>query len=414
MFEKYRMDNGLTVVMEKMEYVRSTAFGIFVKNGSRNESTQNNGISHFIEHTLFKGTDKRSAKDIAWEMDSIGGQLNAYTTKEYTCYYAHILDSHFDIAFDMLSDMFFNSKFDEAEINKERGVIAEEINMYEDTPDDVLFDKLQYNVWKGNSLGMPILGTEKTISKLDSRCLKEYFKNNYRADNTVIAVAGSFDTEIVKEKIEEAFGGFEKGMAEKQLPAPEYKKSVVKAEKDIEQLHFAAAFEGIKLNDRLTYALAVLNTVFGGGMSSRLFQKIREENGLAYTVYSFNSAYSDAGLYNIYAGMRPEMLPKVFSLIKEEILRLKTEKLTDKNILRTKEQIKSNYMLSLESTANRMSSVGRSMLLKGKILTPEEILKKVDEVNEDMVNELIDRIFDFDNLSLCIVGKNAEITELVL
>lgn len=406
MFEKYLLDNGITVIMEKMEYVRSVAFGVFVKNGSRNENINNNGISHFIEHMMFKGTEKRTAQDIAQEMDSIGGQLNAFTTKEYTCYYARVLDSHFDVAFDMISDMFFNSKFADSDIKKEARVITEEISMYEDAPDDVVFDKLQYNVWKEDSLGLPILGTAETINGFNHEILKKYFDENYCADNTVIAVAGNFDINMVKEKIESFFGGLNRRSNRQNIRKSEYKKSFVKVEKDIEQLHLAVAFEGIKLKDKYSYAMAVLNTIFGGGMSSRLFQRIREENGLAYTVYSFNSAYTDTGLYNIYAGMNPSQLTQVYSLIIEEIKKLKADKFVSENINKTKEQIKSNYMLSLESTSNRMSSIGRSMLLMNKVSTPEELLQKVDEVNEDMINHLIDTIFDLDKISVCVVGKN--------
>lgn len=408
MIKKYKLDNGINVVMEKMEYVKSVAFGVFVKNGSRNENEENNGISHFIEHMLFKGTEKRSFREIATEMDSIGGQLNAYTTKEYTCYYARALDTHFDIAFDIIGDMFFNSKFDDNAIEKEAKVISEEISMYNDSPEDVLFDKLQYNIWKGNSLSYSILGKDATISSFNHNILKNYFENNYCGENTVIAVAGSFDEEEVKEKINKLYGGLREKTNRIITQKPIYQKATVKIEKDIEQLHFALAFDGIKLNDRLSYAMAVLNTMLGGGMSSRLFQKIREENGLAYTVYSFNSAYTDIGLFSIYAGMNPEQLGRVYELILKEIKKIKQEKMSADLIYKTKEQIKSNYMMSLESTLNRMSSIGRSMTLMKKTSTPEELLSKIDEVSEEMVAEVIEKVFDLENSSLCLVGKNID------
>ncbi len=408
MLEKYCLDNGVTVITEKMEYVRSAAFGIFVKNGSRNEDADNNGISHFIEHMLFRGTQKRTAQDIAWQMDSIGGQLNAFTTKEYTCYYARVLDIHFDNAFDMLSDMFFNSKFDEDDIKKESNIILEEINMYEDTPDDIAFDKMQYHVWKGNPLGLPIIGNAKNIKNFNKKLIKNYFNENYCSDNTIIAIAGNFDEESVKENIYKKFESFKRKKKIIKNVKPEYKKSFIKAEKDIEQIHLTVAFNGIKLNDKLSYAMAVLNTVLGGGMSSRLFQRIREENGLAYTVYSFNSAFSDTGLFNIYAAMSSSQLFQVYSLIIDEIKKLKNTKIKSDTISATKEQIKSNYMLSLESTSNRMSAIGRSMLLMNKASTPEELLEKVDKVDEAMVNELIERVFNLDDMSICIVGKNTE------
>lgn len=412
MIENYKLDNGINVVMEKMEYVKSVAFGIFVKNGSRNENEENNGISHFIEHMLFKGTDKRSFKEIAEEMDSIGGQLNAYTTKEYTCYYARTLDTHLDIAFDILSDMFFNSSFEDSAIEKEAKVIAEEISMYNDSPDDVLFDKLQYNIWKGNSLSYPILGTEKTISGFNHNTLKSYFMDNYCGENTVIAIAGSFDKERVKEKINLLFGKLKAKTNREEIKKPIYQKSTVKIEKDIEQLHFALSYDGIKLNDSLSYAMAVLNTLLGGGMSSRLFQKIREDNGLCYTVYSFNSAYTDTGLFSVYAGMNPEQLSRVYELIKEEITALKRDKISAELINKTKEQIKSNYMMSLESTLNRMSAIGRSMVLLNKASTPEELLEKVDNVNDEMIAQVIESVFENKEPSICIVGKNVDNMEI--
>lgn len=412
MFDKYTLDNGITVVTENMSNVRSVSFGVFVRNGSRYECAENNGISHFIEHMLFKGTEKRSAKDIAGEMDAIGGQLNAYTTKEYTCYYARVLDSHFDIAFDIISDMFFNSKFDDNDIEREAGVIFEEISMYEDAPDDVVFDRLQHNIWRGNPLGMPVLGTRENISKFNGDFLRNYFNKNYCSDDTVIAIAGNFDKQKVKERIEEYFASFSRKTDRKPVLEPQYNKSFVKIEKDIEQIHLVGAFNSLKLDDDASYAMSVLNTVFGGGMSSRLFQRIREQNGLAYTVCSFSTAYTDTGLFNIYAGMKPAQLNRVYSLISDEIKRIKNEKLKAEDIAKTKEQIKSSYMLSLESTSSRMSSIGRLMVLLNKFLTPEELLQKVDAVDAELVNSLIEKVFDMDNISLCIVGRNMESIEI--
>jgi len=411
-----KLKNGITVVLEKMPFVRSISFGIFVKNGSRNESKDTNGISHFIEHMMFKGTKKRNAKQIAEEMDSIGGQLNAYTTKEYTCYYTRVLDTHFDTAIDVLSDMYFNSVFDDKEIKKELNVIIEEINMYEDTPDDLVYDKLQYNVWKNNSLSMPILGTENVISKFNHNTFVDYKNKNYRTDNTVIAVAGNFEEEKIIDEINKYFGDWEKVPFDMDnTDKVVFNPCIVKTKKDIEQIHLCISFEGVSLATDDSYTLGVLNTIFGGGMSSRLFQKIREENGLAYSVYSYSSSYVDTGLFSIYAGLNPSQLKDVIKFILEEINLLYKNKITQDELYKAKEQIKSNFLLSLENSLNRISSIGRGQLLLNRVLTNDELINKIDNVNIDKIYELYYKIFNFDKMAVSVVGKieNIDIKDMI-
>lgn len=408
MIKTIKLDNGITIVFEKMPFVRSVAFGIFVKNGSRNENSQNNGISHFIEHLMFKGTKNRTAKQIADEIDSIGGQINAYTTKEYTCYYTRTLDSHFNTAFDVLSDMYFNSLFSDDDIKKERNVIIEEINMYEDSPEEVGYDSLQEEIWKGNSLSFPILGTEETISNFDSKFIKDYYKKHYRSDNTVVAIAGNFDREYVIEKIKESFGKIPKIDIIDVCEKPKYFKSIIRKEKDIEQLHLTMCFDGVPLGSDDTYALTAINTVFGGGMSSRLFQKIREENGLAYTVYSFTSSFINSGLFGIYAALNSSQLSQVNELIYKEISEFKKEKISPEQLAKTKEQIKSNFILSLENSSSRASNIGRNQVLLSRTREVDEIIKKVDDINVETINRLIDTVFDVDNMSISIVGRNVQ------
>jgi len=410
MTEIIKLKNGVTVVLEKMPFVRSISFGIFVKNGSRNESKDTNGISHFIEHMIFKGTKVRSARQIAEEMDSIGGQLNAYTTKEYTCYYTRVLDTHFDTAINVLSDMYFNSVFDDKEIKKELNVIIEEINMYEDSPDDLVYDKLQYNVWKENSLSMPILGTEDVISKFNHNTFIDYKNKNYRTDNTVIAVAGNFEKEKIIDEINKYFGSWE------EIPFDAdntnkvvFNPCIVKTKKDIEQIHLCISFEGVCLATDDSYTLSVLNTIFGGGMSSRLFQKIREENGLAYSVYSYNSSYVDTGLFSIYAGLNPNQLRDVIKFILEEINLLYKNKITKEELYKAKEQIKSNFLLSLENTLNRISSIGRGQLLLNRVLTNDELIEKINNITIDKVYDLCYKIFNFDKMAVSVVGKVEDI-----
>ncbi len=407
MVDVVKLKNGVTAVFEKVPSVRSISFGIFVKNGSRNENINNNGISHFIEHLMFKGTLNRSAADIAEDMDGVGGQVNAYTSKEYTCYYFKVLDEHFDKAFDVLADMFFNSKFDDCDIEKECKVIIEEINMYEDTPEEVCYDELQYNVWKDSSLGLPILGTKDIISKFDSKIIRDYFKSHYRPDNTVLAVAGNFDTTQMENKFNEYFGKWKCNEDELcENKDVEYKTCILKKEKDIEQVHLSICFPSLKLGTEDNYTLTALNTIFGGGMSSRLFQRIREENGLAYSVYSFCTSYVDAGLFNIYAGLNPIQLSSVKKLIFDEIRIIKESKVSDLQVDKIKQQLKSNYILNLENTSSKMSGIGRSMLLLNKIKTPQEVIEKINMITSDGIQKLVNTIFDMDKYSESIVGRS--------
>ena len=413
MVEVIKLDNGITVVMEKMPSVRSVSFGIFVKNGSRNENNKTNGISHFIEHLMFKGTKNRSAKQIADDMDSVGGQINAYTTKEYTCYYTKTLDTHFDMALDVLADMYFNSLLSDEDISKERNVIIEEINMYEDAPEEVGYDILQGAIWKGNSLSFPILGTEKSISGFDNVSIKNYYREHYRTDNTVLSVAGNFEKDKIIDEIKKYFGKFESLDKETILKnsvyeKPSYFKSDVKKEKDIEQLHLTMCFPGVKVGSDESYALAAVNTIFGGGMSSRLFQRIREERGLVYTVYSFSSNFSDSGIFGIYAALSPNHFNQVYELILNEISELKKEKITKEQLAKTKEQLKSNFILSLENSSSRSSNIGRSMLLLNKINEVDDIIEKVNGVSLENVENIIEKIFNLENMSISLVGRNIE------
>lgn len=406
MIENIKLENNLQIVFEKIPSVRSVCFGIWVRNGSRNESAQVNGISHFIEHMLFKGTEKLSARDIADKMDAVGGQLNAFTSKEYTCYYARVLDTHFDVAIDVLTDMFLNSKFDNDEISKERNVIMEEINMYEDTPEDLAYDLIHQCVWRDDSLGFPVLGTKESISTFNHEVFVNYFNRNYYPENTVLAVAGNFDRDEVLEKLSDIFKDYgRKNPYQKKKFKTTYTQGIITKSKEIEQVHMVTAFPGIGMGSDDSYKMAVLNTIFGGGMSSRLFQSIREESGLAYSVYSFNSSFADGGLLSIYAGLNKNQTPELIDKIVKEIKNLNTNKITEEDLAKTKEQLKSNYVLSLESTTSRMNAIGRGQLMLDKVLTPEEIIEKIDQVSIADVYELIEKTFDFDQMSICAVGN---------
>jgi len=400
------LPNGVRVVTETIPFVRSVSFGVWVRNGSRNESPENNGISHFIEHMLFKGTEKRSAMEIADTMDAVGGQLNAFTSKEYTCYFTRTLDTHFDVALDVLSDMFFNSKFDASDIEKERGVILEEISMYEDAPEDLAVDLLQAHTFPQNPLGMSILGTPETISGFNTNNLKKFAAARYSPQNVVVAVAGNIDENAVLEKITAAFGSYAGEPDTFANSAATYTPGFSFREKDIEQLHLCMGFPGIKSGVDDSYALAAVNTILGGGMSSRLFQKIREEHGLVYAVYSYNASYIDTGVFLVYAALNPDNVQEVAELISNEVRGMFTEKITAEQLAKAKEQLKSNFLLSLESAANRMNSIGRTLLMLDKVITPDELVEKIDAISMDSFFAVCDKIFKPDQMSLSLVGKN--------
>lgn len=404
------LKNGIRVAVEEIPYVRSVSFGIWVKNGSRDENINNNGISHFIEHMLFKGTFKRSAKDIAEEMDALGGQINAYTTKEYTCYHTRVLDKHIEKAVDILSDMFLNSKFDDNDVSRERNVILEEINMYDDAPEEVVHDKLQESIWKNSSLGLPILGTADTISNFDGKIIKDYFDKHYTNENTVISIAGNVNENEAFALVEKYFGDKKslKTLNEEKEKTVYYP-SFIKSPKDIEQIHMCMCFPGLERDHENKYDMTIFNTIFGGGMSSRLFQKIREDNGLTYSIYSYISAYTDAGLFAVYAGMNPNQIEKVCRLIYNEIEDIKNSLISDKVIKITKEQIISNYIIGTESTVNRMTSMGGSVLLRNTVQTQEEIISNIESVTAQSVHNIVNKIFDFDKISVSLSGNTESI-----
>ena len=406
MIEIKELSNGVKIVFEELPYVRSISFGIYVKNGSASEIKEYEGISHFIEHMMFKGTNKRNSKQIAEDMDEIGGQINAYTSKEYTCYHFRTLDKHFDLALDVLSDMFLNSKFDQKDLEKERKVITEEINMYDDAPEEKVQDILQECIWSGSTFAHPILGTEETISKFNSDTLKEYMKKHYRTDNTVISVVGNFDTKEMTEKLEKVFGNWKtETVNEDNTEEVKYKTSVGFEEKDTEQLHLCISFPAFKRNTEMKYPYAILNTVFGGGMSSMLFQKVREENSLAYEIYSFSSAYENTGSFNIYTALNPLQAEKVCLIIKDCINSIKLNGISHDILRKTKTQLISSFIISGESTLSRMTSNGVSVLMFGYAQEQEEIINEAEKATAEDVKKAAELIFDFDKVSIAACGN---------
>ena len=405
MYQKHKMTNGIRIVTEEIPYINSVSVGIWVRVGSRNEEIDINGVSHFIEHMLFKGTEKRNAKEIANSIDKIGGQLNAFTAKESTCYYAKVLDSHFDIALDVLTDMFLNSTFVKEEIEKEKGVIMEEINMYEDSPEDLVHDLFSQGVWSGNPLGMSILGTEESLNALNRDSILDYYKSNYTPENIVISVVGNIKHEVVVEKVEKQFRDLAPSTKKLiTIKKPSFDPIKITRSKKTEQVHLCIGFEGVETDNESFYPLLTMNNIFGGAMSSRLFQNIREDKGLAYSVFSYPSAYQDCGLYSIYAGMKTTQLKTVTGLIMDEIHEIMGKGLTEDELYDSKEQMKGSYTLGLESTSGRMISIGKSELMHDRIYSPAEVLAKIDKVEMESVNKAIRTVFDLNRMGGAVIG----------
>ncbi|NLI11978.1 M16 family metallopeptidase [Pelotomaculum propionicicum] len=404
MFNLVTLDNNVQILTEKMPHVRSVSLGFFIDTGSRYEVPEINGVSHFIEHMLFKGTKQRTAKDIAEELDAVGGQLNAFTTKEFTCYYARVLDEHFDLALDLLSDMFFNSKFEAQDIDRERNVIIEEIKMYEDTPDELVHDIFASSIWSGHALGQPIIGTADVISNLSREKLIDYYNTHYTPGKLIIAAAGNIDHDIVTNKIRSVFEKSEGAGQARIMTVPEPKRDVVCRSKETEQVHLCVGTPGLCLDHEKIYVMQVLNTILGGGLSSRLFQEIREQRGLVYSVYSYHSSYHDTGLFCIYAGLSKQNVDQALSLIFKQVKDIRQSGVKDEELQRAKEQLKGGLLLSLENVNTRMSRLGKSQLYLGKVVSPEDIVQKVNRVTVTQIQELARDMMSPESFTLATIG----------
>ncbi len=406
MIKKYTCQNGVRIVLENIPTVRSVAIGVWIGTGSKDENPKNNGISHFLEHMFFKGTKTRSAREIAESFDSIGGQVNAFTSKEYTCYYAKVLDTHSSYALEVLADMFFNSTFDEEELKKEKNVVLEEIKMYEDTPDDIVHDLLSKAVYENHPLGYPILGTEETLNTFTGDTLREYIQERYIPENVVISVAGNISDSFISEV--EKYFGFYQG---ENKQTPENKSTFhfnrISRKKETEQAHLCIGYNGLQVGHEDIYSLIVLNNILGGSMSSRLFQEVREQRGLAYSVFSYHSAYQESGVVTIYGGTGAQQLDVLFETIQETLQKLKQDGITEKELVNSKEQLKGSLMLSLESTNSRMSRNGKNELLLKRHRSLDEIIEQIDQVTKQGVDELANDIFT-DQYSLSLISPNGE------
>ena len=403
MYVKRVLPNGVRLISEKLDTVRTVSVGIWVGNGSRYEPAALSGISHFIEHMIFKGTEKRSAQHIAIAIDALGGQANAFTDKECTCYYIKVLDKRLQTGISILADMFMHSRFAQEDINLERGVVLEEIDMYEDSPEDVAIDKLFEQCYAGSALGRPILGTAETLQTINSEAMHDYMQHYYRPADTVIAVSGHF-TEDDLDYIADLFSHMQ-GEGRNQVTPAVYQPSLFLREKDIEQNHLCLSFPGVSLLSEERYAMNLLSSILGGGMSSRLFQGVREQNGLCYSIYSFTTPHLDTGLLSIYTGLGPETEQKALELIIRELRQFCEQGPAVEELSRCREQVKTNLLMGLESTGTRMMTIGRSELLRGYVSAVEQVLTAYDRVTAEDVLHLARRVFDFTQASLSVVGQ---------
>ncbi|MEW6182551.1 MAG: pitrilysin family protein [Bacillota bacterium] len=398
------LPNGVTILTEEIPHVRSIAIGIWIDAGSRYEEPEQNGITHFIEHALFKGTTTRSAKKITEELDDVGGQLNAFTGKEVTCFYAKVLDEHFDLAVDVLTDMLFNSCFNPEDLEREKNVIVEEIKMYEDTPDELVHDVFSGTLWQGHPLGRPVIGTEEVVRGLSREKLLGYYGRHYLHGRMVVSVAGNIGHEKAVAVLKPAFSkaGGNSGM--RQLTRPEPKAEICQCNRDTKQVHICIGTPGVALGDDLVYVFQVLSTILGGGMSSRLFQRIREERGLVYSVYSYHASYYDTGLFCIYAGLAAPNVAEALGMIAKEVVSFRNHEITGEELLRAKNQLKGSFLLSLESVTTRMTRMGKSQLYLGKVVSPEDIEARIEAVSLDDVHGLASKVFKPDNFTFASIG----------
>ena len=405
---------GTTLIMEKTDYVQSAALGIWVKAGACDETDEVSGVSHFIEHMMFKGTEKRTAREIAADVDKIGGMFNAFTGKEATCYYIKTLSSNIYQGAEILLDMITGSRFDPAEMDKERKVIYEEIKMVKDSPDDDVYDTISELVSSGNPLGRSILGTPESLAGIDREKLTGYLNDKYARDSIVIAVAGNFDEDRIREMFEERLNALRVEKVTDNVHLLPYRQSFDVKVRDIEQTHICLATPGVALDDRKYYAFVLMNSIFGGSMSSRLFQNIREEKGLAYSVCSMNSFSSNWGFFSIYAGVAHDKVEDTLDAIRYELDMLRKDGVTDEELSMAKEQMKSSYIFGLETINSRMFSIGKNQLLLGKVYMPDEVLAGFDSVTRGDVLEAAEMIGDYSSYcGASVTGKEFDLERYV-
>ncbi len=402
--QRTRLDNGIRVVTEHVPGVPSVTLGIWVENGSRHERPEQAGISHFLEHLFFKGTERRSAAQIAEEADAVGGVLNAFTGKEYTCYYGKVLAEHLPVIQDLLADIFLHSRFDPEEVERERTVVLQEISQVEDTPDDYVHDLFVLRYWPDHPLGQPVCGREETVRQFQQEDFLRFLSERYQPDRILIAAAGQIEHEAMVQWAQSQFGSLYGSATDADGSPPWPRAGVHYVEKPLEQVHLCLGLPGISQTDEQRYAAYLLNTALGGGMSSRLFQEVREKRGRAYSVYSFLSSYSDAGYLGIYVGTRAEWASEVVEVILHELRRLKREGVTEAELRRVKNQLKGNLLLGLETSDSRMTRIAKNEIYFGHDVSPAEVAARIDSTTNDDIVALAERLFCEGQIALTLLG----------
>jgi predicted Zn-dependent peptidase len=406
--QRHTYPNGLVLLSERMPHIRSVSLGVWMRRGSRHETAEQNGICHFIEHLLFKGTESRSAQDIALIIDSVGGHMDAFTTKEYTCFYFRVLDEHVDIAVDLLTDIVRHPRFVPAEIEKERKVIFEEIRMVEDTPDELVYDLFSEAFYREHPLGRPIQGTIESVTGMQPEALTRFFRDAYQPGNLLITAAGNLDHDRLVSAMGEAFQKMSDGRQGGELSPPVSHAEVRLCEKkELGQLHLCLGVPGVPMNDERRYALYVMNTVLGGTMSSRLFQNIREQRGLAYAVFSTANSYADAGHVMVYAATSPSSAREVTDLVLQEFRRIKAEPVESGELQLAKDNLKGNLMLSLESSSSRMSNLARQEMYFGRQTSMDDVLASIDRVTAEELQRIAQQLLDRGKCAMAALGQTS-------
>lgn len=403
--EKVTLKNGLRVILLPDDNTRSAAFGIWLGCGSRFETNELSGISHFAEHMLFKGTERRTTRDIAESIDAIGGHLNAFTTKEYTCCYASALRSQLHLAIDIICDMVTSSRISPEDMELERGVILEEIGMYEDSPEDMLLDGIYTAMWEDSMLGANILGTRQTVSSITAEDIRRHTANQYTASRTVCAVSGSFCRDEVISQLNDALGDMPRGELPFAAQKAEYRSGIIPIKKDIEQLHICLGFPGVSLSDPRRHALGVLNLICGGASSSRLFQRMREELGLAYAVGSSVNSHMHEGIFEVDAAVSPDNGRDALSELCRLLCTLRRDGISEQELARAKDQLKASIIMGLEGNAAICAHMGYGELMRGGIPSEDEIIENIDGVSLSQVNAAAREFIDFEHMAMCVVGK---------
>jgi len=400
------LPNGLTVLTEQMQHIRSVSIGIWIKTGSRDEDPQWNGISHFVEHMVFKGTKHRSAEDIARQVDSIGGNMDAFTAKECVCFNVKLLDEHLPIAMDVLSDLVLNPVFDAKDISRERGVILEEIKMDEDSPDYLVHEIFTQNFWKDHPLGKPILGTKDTVRKFERDPVLGFYAQRFAPGNLIISAAGNLQHQQFVEIVANHFERMKPMKNGFHSPQPTIvPRIIMRNKKALEQVQICVGVPAHPIAHERRHASYILNTLLGGGMSSRLFQNIRERQGLAYAIYSDLNPYRDTGCLSVYAGTSREAAIKVVQCIVSEFHKLKSERVPEEELRRSKDQLKGSLMLSLESSTARMSNLARQEMYFDRFYGMDELLEKIESVTSEELQELANEFFHTESIAVTVLGN---------